>query len=556
MTQTLVGRYELTTLLGRGGMGQVWEAVDRQLSRKVAVKLLADDRLMPREDYAELVRRFTRESTLTAGLQHPGVPTVHDAGSYDGGLYLVMELVEGRTISDIVADQGALPAAWTAAVGAQVCAVLAAAHERGLVHRDIKPGNLMVGRDGAVKVLDFGVASVLDAVGTSRITRTGAAIGTPAYMAPEQLHGDKPTPSTDLYALGCVLYEMLAGRQVFDGPSAPVVIYKHLQEQPAPLDRSDLPYGLEWLVCRLLAKESAQRPADAREVYEQLLGFMGNAGPLGDMGAPASDSNDKLLYARVVAGMHTTGGRPGAVAASPAEAAGHGAHPSWRDPGGPMPPAVMTPGSPGYPGGSAPGAPVPGGPVGGGPIPGGSVYGYGGPVYGGSVHGAPVAGGLMHGGSVPSGQMRGGPTHPGRHAVEAPPRGVGWKLLHSLWILPSLFFGFFTWVGFFYIATRHSSRKWLITGLVYFVLTVALFTLFAVIPEDSSPLDAVGGAFLFLMWFGGILHCLYANLERLRLRSTFGLPGAVSPAPFGGGGHSWPGQPMPGGGQHHYPYGS
>jgi hypothetical protein len=336
-------------------------------------------------------------------------------------------------------------------------------------------------------------------------------------MAPEQLHGDKPTPSTDLYALGCVLYEMLAGRQVFDGPSAPVVIYKHLQEQPAPLDRNDLPYGLEWLVRRLLAKESAQRPADAREVYEQLLGFMGDVGPLGEKRAPASDPNEKLLYARAVAGMYTTGGgRPGAVTGPPPVAAGHGTDPSWRHPGGPMPPAAPPPGSMGHPGG---------------------------PMSGGPAHGAPMAGG----------PMRGGLTHPGRH-VEAPPRGVGWKLLHSLWILPSLFLGFFTWVGFLYLAARHSSRKWLITGLVYLGLTVALFTFFGAIPEDSSPLDAVGGSVLLLMWFGGILHCLYANLERLRLRSALGLPGAANAAPFGGGGHSWPGQPMAGGGQH-YPYG-
>jgi hypothetical protein len=306
VTQLLGGRYRLVAPLGRGGMGQVWEAVDQQLERRVAVKLLRNESIARRPDRRQIMLRFTREAELTAGLQHPGVPAVHDAGSFEDGLFLVMELVDGGTVADLVAEQGPLPVAWTAAIAAQVCSVLAVAHERSLVHRDIKPQNLMVTPDGTVKVLDFGVAAVLDAAGVVRITVTGEIVGTPAYMAPEQLRSERATPRTDLYALGCVLYEMLAGNAVFTATSPHALGHKHLREQPSPLPRADVPPPLEHLVRQLLAKDPWQRPPDAREVYERLIPFVEGARPLGEIDPEGGAPTGMHLHARVLARLTGT----------------------------------------------------------------------------------------------------------------------------------------------------------------------------------------------------------------------------------------------------------
>src|SRR5215469_6799767 len=158
-------------------MGQVWEGRDERLGRAVAVKLLAVDAADARSPRDNGVRRFTREAAVTAGLTHPGVPAIYDAGEYHAGLYLVMELIDGCTLGDLIAEQGPLPVGWAAAIAAQVAAVLAAAHERGVVHRDIKPQNVMLTADGTAKILDFGVAGI----DSQRITSTGISVGTPAY---------------------------------------------------------------------------------------------------------------------------------------------------------------------------------------------------------------------------------------------------------------------------------------------------------------------------------------------------------------------------------------
>ncbi len=268
---TIADRYALDPVhIGKGGMGEVWGATDTRLRRRVAVKFVRFG------DDPELVRRFVRESQLTARMGHPGVPVLYDAdkvkgGPFDGRLYLVMELVEGINVDDLVAEHDPLPVEWAASIAAQVSAVLSYAHAKSFVHRDLKPSNLMVDNGGAVKVLDFGLAVALDADERSRLTSTDQLLGTLAYMAPEQFRGQY-SPSSDLYALGCVLYQMLSGRSPFQGPDHVSLMHAHIYEEPAPIRRlrPGVPADLEELVRRLLAKAPEARPASADEVYDVL----------------------------------------------------------------------------------------------------------------------------------------------------------------------------------------------------------------------------------------------------------------------------------------------
>ncbi|MFE5094781.1 protein kinase [Streptomyces sp. NPDC056638] len=268
------GRYQLATILGQGGMGQVWTAYDQRLDRRVAVKLLRPDRVtgpIGSEAAGELRRRFVRECRVTAQVDHPGLVTVHDAGSDGDDLYLVMQHVEGADLADHLAEHDPYPWQWSVAVAAQLCAVLCAVHAVPIVHRDLKPRNVMVRPDGTVTVLDLGVASVLD-TDTTRLTHTGSPIGSPAYMAPEQAMGGAVGPYTDLYALGVLLHELLSGDVPFAGSTALGVLHRHLYEPPLPVRRirPDIPEPLEALVLRLLAKDPQHRPSGAQEVYEHL----------------------------------------------------------------------------------------------------------------------------------------------------------------------------------------------------------------------------------------------------------------------------------------------
>ncbi|OLO32908.1 serine/threonine protein kinase [Streptomyces sp. MNU77] len=284
----IADRYELATILGQGGMGQVWTAYDRRLDRRVAVKLLRPDRVAgpTGSDAAdELRRRFVRECRVTAQVDHPGLVTVHDAGSDDDDLYLVMQYVEGADLADHLAERNPYPWPWAVAVAAQLCAVLCAVHAVPIVHRDLKPRNVMVRSDGTVTVLDLGVASVLD-TDTTRLTHTGSPIGSPAYMAPEQAMGGAVGPYTDLYALGVLLHELISGDVPFAGSTALGVLHRHLYEPPLPVrkTRPEVPAALETLVLRLLAKDPQDRPASAQEVYEELAPLLPKhgtpAGPL------------------------------------------------------------------------------------------------------------------------------------------------------------------------------------------------------------------------------------------------------------------------------------
>jgi serine/threonine protein kinase/uncharacterized RDD family membrane protein YckC len=256
----LADRFELIRKIGQGGMGAVWEGRDTTLGRRVAIKTLA---VSPTED---AVRRFRAEAQIGAGLSHPGIMVVHDIGQYEQTLYLVMEYLEGRDLKDLMAE-GALPLERTLDIAAELLGALGAAHAQGVVHRDVKPGNVMVLDKGGVKILDFGIARFTDS------TMTGSVVGTPAYMAPEQFTGGAELDGRcDLYAFGVLLYELAVGRLPFEGNTLPEFVYAHLQkipEQPRAL-RPELPESLNRLIMDLLAKDPAERPRTAEAVLQRL----------------------------------------------------------------------------------------------------------------------------------------------------------------------------------------------------------------------------------------------------------------------------------------------
>ncbi|MGC4808212.1 serine/threonine-protein kinase [Micromonospora sp. DT233] len=268
-------RYELTYPIGRGGMGQVWAGHDVRLERQVAIKFLRQAEV-PEDERDVAVRRFQREARVVARLDHPGVPAVHDLGEYGDDLYIVMQFVRGLTLADRIAEQEILDVGEAASIAVQVCAVLATAHAASLVHRDLKPQNLMLTEGRTVKVLDFGIAALLGPAEASRLTATGSTLGTPAYIAPEQAAGGPVGPGADLYALGCILFEMLAGRPPYEATSAVGMLRQH-RYAPIPIlsdHRPDVPEDLAHLVFCLLAKNPADRPASATDVERLLRPFL------------------------------------------------------------------------------------------------------------------------------------------------------------------------------------------------------------------------------------------------------------------------------------------
>ncbi|MFR9724780.1 serine/threonine-protein kinase [Streptomyces sp. MS19] len=282
----LAGRYELTEPLGKGGMGEVWSGRDTALGgRRIAVKLLDAERLADGSGHGDaesLRHRFLRECRATARVDHPGLVVVHDAGQDGAELFLVMQLVDGSDLADHLAEHDPYPWPWAVAVLAQLCSALAAVHALGIVHRDLKPGNVMVRPDGRITVLDLGIAAVTDDTDEARLTRTGTLLGTPVYMAPEQAVGGSPVgPAADLYALGAIGYELLAGRVPFTAPNPAGLLYKKLHEEPVPLAglRPGLPAGLANLIHQLLAKDPADRPRSAAALFVPLAELLHTAGP-------------------------------------------------------------------------------------------------------------------------------------------------------------------------------------------------------------------------------------------------------------------------------------
>ncbi|MET0764988.1 MAG: protein kinase [Blastococcus sp.] len=251
-------RYKLLVPLASGGMGRVWRARDTLLERPVAVKVLRSEFTGD----ATFRARFRAEAQHTAALHHPNIASVFDYGEIeeDGEClaYLVMELVEGENLSDLLEREGRLSPARTLDVLRQASSALAAAHAAGVVHRDVKPGNVLVGTDGVVKITDFGIAWSASSV---PLTGTGQVVGTAHYLSPEQAAGGKATPASDVYALGTVAYECLTGRRAFDGENSVQVALKQIREEPRPLP-PDVPAGIRQLVERAMAKDPAVRLPD------------------------------------------------------------------------------------------------------------------------------------------------------------------------------------------------------------------------------------------------------------------------------------------------------
>jgi serine/threonine-protein kinase len=259
--RTLADRYELEALLAAGGMGQVWRAHDQLLGRSVAVKVL-------RSEYTGdplFLARFRAEAQHAGALSHPNIAAVYDYGeepAIDGSgehlAYLVMELVEGESLSNLLARVGSLSTDRTLDVLRQTASALAVAHEAGVVHRDVKPGNVLVCSDGTVKITDFGIAW---SAGSVPLTQTGQVVGTASYLSPEQAAGAHATAASDVYALGMVGYECLAGRRAFDGENSVTIALRHLRDQPEPLP-DDVPAGVRRLIEHATVKDPAQRYAD------------------------------------------------------------------------------------------------------------------------------------------------------------------------------------------------------------------------------------------------------------------------------------------------------
>jgi serine/threonine-protein kinase len=255
-------RYELTRRVAGGGMGEVWAARDLVLDREVAVKLL-------RREYADdagFVERFRAEARHAASLTHPGIASVYDYGEIDGSAYLVMELVPGQPLSSILAARGPLPAEEAVPLLQQAAHALQAAHMAGLVHRDVKPGNLLVTPDGQVKITDFGIAR---AGGQVSLTRTGEVMGTAQYLAPEQAMGRAATSASDVYGLGVVAYEMLSGRRPFDADNPVAVAMSQVNDTPAPLPVT-VPSAVASVVLQALAKDPDERPHSASDLADAL----------------------------------------------------------------------------------------------------------------------------------------------------------------------------------------------------------------------------------------------------------------------------------------------
>src|SRR5919205_1214125 len=278
--ELIAGRYELEELVGSGGMSSVYRAHDRLLERDVALKILHEQ--FTRDD--DYVERFRREARSVAQLTHPNIVTVIDRGEQDGRQFIVFEYVDGENLKELVEREGPLPAHEVIELGLQVARGLAFAHENGLVHRDVKPQNVLLDGDGRAKVTDFGIARSLDVQG---VTQSGTVLGTSNYIAPEQARGEPVDQTTDVYSLGVVLFELLTGEVPFPGESFVAVAMQHVSEPPPSVleVRPDVPVRVARAVDRALEKNPAERFLTMDAFAAELQACLAELGSVPDLDA-------------------------------------------------------------------------------------------------------------------------------------------------------------------------------------------------------------------------------------------------------------------------------
>ncbi len=278
----LGGRYELQRRLARGGMAEVFLAQDQLLGRPVAVKVLFPEFATD----PAFVERFRREAQAAANLSHPNIVGVYDWGREGKTYYIVMEYVEGRTLSEVIRTEGPLPAVQAAEIAKEIASALGFAHKNDVVHRDMKSGNVIVSDSGQIKVADFGIATAISGNGQTDLTQTGAVMGTATYFSPEQAQGKPLDGRSDLYSLGIVMYEMLTGTPPFSGDSPVSIAYKHVQEQPELISsrRPGVAEALQAITAKLLNKEPGQRYSRAEELQSDLEKFLSGWHSLGPEG--------------------------------------------------------------------------------------------------------------------------------------------------------------------------------------------------------------------------------------------------------------------------------
>lgn len=292
--RVLDGRYEVHRTLARGGMADVYLARDRSLDRPVAVKVLFNEFATD----PSFVERFRREAQSAAGLAHPNIVAVYDWGAEDGTYFIVMEYVDGQSLADLLRASGPLHPRRAAELAFEVAGALGFAHSRGVIHRDVKPGNVLVSSNGVAKVTDFGIARAVSSP-SEELTQAGSVMGTATYFSPEQAQGFSVDARSDLYSLGVVLYEMLCGRPPFTGDSPVAIAYKHVQERPAPPSQfvSDLPPGLEAVVMRLLAKNPDNRYRSADDLRADLRRWLDGQPTLAEQTAMPTAAPDATRVA-------------------------------------------------------------------------------------------------------------------------------------------------------------------------------------------------------------------------------------------------------------------
>ena len=316
VARVFANRYEIRTQVGRGGMADVYLARDRLLNRRVAVKVLSPTFAAD----PAFVERFRREAKAAASLNHSNIVAVYDSGQEDGVSFIVMEYVNGKTLSELLRQYGTVPPMEAVRIAADIADALEFAHRNGVVHRDVKPGNVLITPEGAVKVTDFGIAR---AESSDTLTKTGNVLGTATYFSPEQAQGFALDGRSDVYSLGVVLYEMLTGGAPFVADSPVSVAYKHVREEPVPPSRvkPDLPRALDRIVLAAMAKDVSQRYPSAQALRADLLRFERGRPLVGVPGGAAAATTIPLAGAD---------GGDGGGAAAPAERASTGPAPRRR----------------------------------------------------------------------------------------------------------------------------------------------------------------------------------------------------------------------------------